>query len=65
VACIVNFLRGYGDYIQMSMGGDIFETGNLERLTQSFHTVWLIGLQGVAIAIYIASAIHLSRSRSA
>ena len=65
VACIVNFLRGYGDYIQMSTGGDIFETGNLERLTQSLHTGWLIGLQGVAIAIYIASAIHLSRSRSA
>ena len=64
VTSIVIFLRDYGGYIQMSTGGDIFETGNLERLTQSFHTGWLVWLQGVAIAIYIASAIHLSRSRS-
>ena len=64
VASLVIFLRDYGGYIQMSTGGDIFETGNLERLTNSFHTGWLGGLQVVAIAIYLASAIHLSRSRA-
>ncbi len=62
VTSIVIFLRGYGGYIQMSTGGDIFESDNLERLTHSFHTGWLGGLQVVAIVIYIASAIHLSRS---
>jgi TM2 domain-containing membrane protein YozV len=62
VTSIVIFLRDYGGYIQMSTGGDIFETGNLERLTQSFHTGWLGGLQVAAIVIYIASTIHLSRS---
>jgi hypothetical protein len=51
------------NYRQLSIIGDILETGNLERLTHSFHTGWLGGLQGVAIAIYIASTIHLSRSR--
>ena len=64
VASLVIFLRDYGGYIQMSTGGDIFETGNLERLTRSFHTGWLGGLQVVAIAIYLTSAIHLSRSRT-
>ena len=63
VAILVIFLRGYGDYVQRSTGDEIFEPGNLERLTQSFHTGWLGGLQVVAILIYIASAIHLSRSR--
>ena len=64
VASLVIFLRDYGGYIQMSTGGDILEIGNLERLTNSFHTGWLGGLQVVAIAIYLASAIHLSRSRT-
>jgi len=63
VTSIVIFLRDYGGYIQMSTGGDILEGDNLERLTNSFHSSWLIGLQVVAIAIYIVSAIHLSRSR--
>jgi len=63
VTSIVIFLRDYGGYIQMSTGGDILEGDNLERLTNSFHSGWLIGLQVVVIAIYIASAIHLSRCR--
>lgn len=64
VASIVIFLRDYGGYIEMSAGGDIFGEGNLEKLSQSFHTGVLGVLQIAAIAIYIVSAIHLSRSAS-
>lgn len=62
VTMLVIFFRGYGDYVQVSTGDEIFEPGNLEHLTQSFHTGWLAALQIVALVIYIASAIHLSRS---
>lgn len=63
VATIAIFLRDYNHYLDSSAGGDILDAGNLEKLAQSFHTGTIGVLQVVALVIYIASTIHLFRSR--
>lgn len=64
VAMMVIFVRGYGGYLQTSTAGDIFGAGNLENLAQSFHPVVLGVLSVTSVVIYLASAIHLTQSRS-
>jgi hypothetical protein len=63
VAMMAIFVRGYAGYLQMCVGGDILQAGNLETLSQLFHPGRLGALSVAAIGIYLASAIHLSRSR--
>jgi TM2 domain-containing membrane protein YozV len=60
---IVIFVRAFTSYLQIATSGEVFEAGNLERLSTAFPVGALIGLSVVAMVIYIASAIHLSRSR--
>jgi hypothetical protein len=62
VAMLLIFFRGYADYLRLSTGGDILEGDKLEQLTHAFPTGTLVGLLIVAIVIYFASAMHLSRS---
>jgi len=62
VAMLLIFVRGYADYLRLTTSGDILEGNNLEQLTQAFPAGALVGLLIVAIVIYFASAIHLSRS---
>lgn len=65
VATIVIFTRAYFSYLQLSTGGDILEGQNIEQLAKAFPVGTLIALMIAGVVIYIASAIHLSRSRSA
>ena len=62
-AMLVIFVRAYANYLQLTTNGDILGAGILEQLSNTFPVGMLIGLLIVAITIYIASAIHLSRSR--
>ena len=62
VTMMVIFFRGFTDYVRISTSGDILESGNLERLTAMFPKGMFIGLLVAAVVIYLASAIHLSRS---
>jgi hypothetical protein len=57
------FVRGYFAYLRLSTNGDILESGNLEQLTHVFPVGLLAGLSFAGIAIYLASAIHLTLSR--
>ena len=63
VATVAIGLRDYSRYLDSTAGGDILDAGNLEKLAQSFHTGTLGLLQIVALGIYIASTVHLFRSR--
>ena len=62
-AVLVLFNRAYFAYLRLSTAGDIMEAGNLEQLTQVFHTGTLAALSLIGTAVYIASAIHLFSSR--
>jgi hypothetical protein len=59
---VVIFVRAYVGYLRIATSGDIFDPGNLERLSNAFPVGALIGLSVASIVIYIASAVHLSRS---
>ena len=63
VVALTIFLRGYSEYLGVSMSGDILQEGNLERLADVFHVRWLIGLVVAAVGIYIASLVGLSFAR--
>ncbi len=62
-ATLVIFVRGYMRYFQLSTSGDILDAGHLERLSHIFPVAPLVGLLIAATLIYVASAIHLFRSR--
>ncbi|MCG3150688.1 MAG: hypothetical protein PCFJNLEI_04179 [Verrucomicrobiae bacterium] len=59
-AMIVIFIRGY---LALDLNGDIFATGTLEKLMETFQAGTLIALQIVALVIYLASTAHLFLSR--
>ena len=62
-AAVILFVRAYWEYMQTVSGSDILEAGNLEKLSNVFPGPTLVVLTIVAVVIYIASAIHLSRLR--
>ena len=63
VVMLVLFAHAYSAYLQLSTNGDIMDTGNLEQLSQVFHTSALAWISFVGTVIYVASAIHLAVTR--
>lgn len=54
------FLSGFGQYLKLSLDGNILEGDHLERIGQALHPRWLIGLTIFGGMIYLASFIGLS-----
>lgn len=63
VGALTIFLRGYSEYLGVSVSGDILQEGTLEHLAEVFHVPWLIGLVVSAAGIYFASLVGLSIAR--
>jgi hypothetical protein len=67
IACFVTmltlFLRAYTKYLELSTSGDLLTGDNIEQLARVFPTGWLLGLLGLSIVIYLASAFSLATLR--
>ncbi len=64
VALLIIFVRGYLNYLNLSTGGDILDSGNLEQAAHAFPAGIISALSALGIIIYLASTIHLAVSRS-
>lgn len=63
VLALGTFLIGYAHYLNVVLGGDLMQDGQLERLTDVFHKRWLVGFLFVGVALEICSMLALSRAR--
>ncbi len=54
------FLFGFGQYLKLTLDGNILEGGRLERIGQVLHPRWLVGLAISGAVIYLASFIGLA-----
>jgi hypothetical protein len=57
------FLRGYGEYLRLSTGGDVLAGDNLEQLAGAFPTPLLLALLIVGIGIFTAAMVDLGFAR--
>ena len=67
VICLVSvlgiFLVGYGQYLSISLSGDILQEGRLEQVGQVFHPSWLIGFAIAGVADHLISMAAFSAAK--
>ncbi len=63
IVTLAIFIHGYFKYINLSTSGDILDSGNLEQIAHLFPAGIISALSIVGIVIYLASTIHLAKSR--
>src|ERR1041385_4755461 len=59
VAAGVVFLLGYLEYFDIALSGKILEGDKLEHIANLFHPLWLLAFLGLALLIYLVSAVLL------
>ena len=55
------FLAGYARYFSLSLSGNILEGDRLEQICGAFHPLWLAGLAGAGIIVFLLSLLLLWR----
>ncbi len=63
VGALGAFLSGYLRYLNVVLGSDLMQEGNLEQIKYVFHTGWLLGFLTLGLGLHFASMIALSRAR--
>jgi hypothetical protein len=63
-AALGTFLTGYVHYLNVVLGGDLMQEGQIEQLKDVFHKSWLVGLGIAGVSLEIISMIELARARS-
>lgn len=62
-AALGTFLVGYIHYLNVALGGDLMQEGQLEKLDNVLHGNWLFGFLAVGVALYLVSMFALSGAR--
>ena len=57
------FVVGYGRYLSIAMGDDLFEENKLEEAGAALHSNWLLGLATAGIILYGCSTLLFNRAK--
>jgi len=63
IAALGIFLTGYVHYLNVALGSDLMQEGQLEQLNDFFHERWLVGLLVAGAALQMISMLAMSWTR--
>jgi hypothetical protein len=63
VAALGTFLTGYIHYLNVVLGSDLMQEGQLEQLKDVFHKRWLVGLGIAGVSLQVISMVAMARAR--